>query len=95
MDRKSQEIDCIMQSQHNRGMRVLTIRNVPDELYRSISTRAQRNRRSLQQEALALLERVRGLGRAESVERAQTIRAQLAGRPLGDTVREVRAERRR
>jgi len=82
-----------MQSHHNSTMRVLTIRNVSDELYRTISARAQRNRRSLQQEALTLLERVRALERDDSVRRAQGIRQKLSGRSLGDSVRELREER--
>jgi len=74
-------------------MRVLTIRSVPDDLYRAIAARAQRNRRSLQQEALTLLERARALERDDSVRRAQAIRHKLSGRRLGDTVREIREER--
>lgn len=76
-------------------MKVLTIRNVPEALYRSIASRAQRNRRSLQQEALSLLERARALERNDSLSRAQAIRRRLSGRQLGDTVREIRAERER
>lgn len=37
-------------------MATLTIRNVPDELYAALKERARRNRRSLNQEVLALLE---------------------------------------
>jgi hypothetical protein len=76
-------------------MKALTIRDVPDQLYRCIAARAQRNRRSLQQEALALLERVRAFERDDSLARAERIRERLAGRQLGDTVREVREERER
>lgn len=84
-----------MQSHYYTVMKALTIRNVPDELYRSISARAQRNRRSLQQEALALLDRVRAFERHDSLLRAQAIRERLHGRNFGDTVRELREERKR
>jgi len=84
-----------MQSHYNAVMKALTIRGVPDDLYRCIAARAQRNRRSLQQEALALLERVRAFELDDSLARAQAIRGRLAGRQLGDTVREVREERER
>jgi hypothetical protein len=76
-------------------MRVLTIRNISDETYRAIALRAQRNRRSLQQEALLLLERGRALDKAGGLEKAKTLREQLSGRPLGNSVNEVREERRR
>ncbi len=77
-------------------MRVLTVRNVPDDLYAALVRQAEQNRRSLQQQVLVLLERGRDLGAAESpLETAQRIRAQLAGRPLGDTVAEIRADRER
>ena len=76
-------------------MKALTIRNVPDDLYRDLKELARRNRRSLQQQILVLLERVR-VGRPPSaVQRAAEIRARLAGRDLGDTVAELCAERER
>ena len=76
-------------------MRVLTIRNIPDEVYGSLTMRAKTNRRSLQQEALLLLERVRALENHGEIERARAIRARLQGRKLGNTVAEVRRERAR
>lgn len=74
-------------------MRALTIRNIPDETYRALVARAQRNRRSLQQECLLLLERARSLEKAGGIGRARAIRERLQGRNLGDTVRELREER--
>ncbi len=76
-------------------MRVMTIRNVPDELYRSLALRAERNRRSLQQEALLLLERAQVLERNDAIAKARAMRQRLSGRQLGDTVRELREERER
>ncbi len=74
-------------------MRALTIRNIPDDTYRALAARAQRNRRSLQQEALLLLERARALDAAGGLERARELRRRLAGRRLGDTLRELHEER--
>lgn len=76
-------------------MRVLTIRNVPDETYRVLAARALRNRRSLQQEALLALERATALEKQGGIERARAMRGKLKERELGDTVRELREERSR
>lgn len=76
-------------------MLVLTIRNIPDDTYRALAARAQRNRRSLQQEASLLLERARGLERNDGLEKARAMREKLRGRDLGDVVRDVRDERAR
>jgi plasmid stability protein len=73
----------------------LTVRNLPDELYARLTRLARLNRRSLQQQALVLLERARVDDPEGPVERAAAIRARLAGRALGDTVAEVRQERAR
>lgn len=43
-------------------MPALTIKNVPDEVYRRLKETARQNRRSLNSEAIVLLER--GLGRS-------------------------------
>ena len=76
-------------------MKTITVRNVPDDLYGDLKRLAARNRRSLQQQALVLLERAR-IARLESpVERAAAIRRRLEGRALGDTVAEIRQERER
>jgi plasmid stability protein len=82
-----------MMLHQNDVMRVMTLRNIPDELYRSLAARAERNRRSLQQEALLLLERAQALERDDVLARARAMRQRLVGRQLGDTVREVREER--
>ncbi len=77
-------------------MKVITVRNIPDALYRVLVRSAERNRRSLQQQVLTILERARLIDDADPpIERALRMRARLAGRALGDTVAEVRRERRR
>lgn len=76
-------------------MKALTIRNVPDDLYRLIARLAKRNRRSIQQQVLTIIERTRVLDHESSVEKAMRIRERLAGRNLGNTLEEVREERNR
>ena len=74
-------------------MKGITIRNIPDDLYRTITRIAKRNRRSIQQQVLSILDRARILDGKSPVERAETIRRKLKGRTLGDTVKEVQKER--
>lgn len=76
-------------------MKVITIRNIPEDLYRIISRLAQRNRRSIQQQVLTILDRARVLDNAAPVERAAEIRLRLAGRGLGNSINEIRQERNR
>ncbi|MSP93226.1 MAG: hypothetical protein EXR79_15760 [Myxococcales bacterium] len=76
-------------------MAVLTIRDVPDDLYAILKQLAARNRRSLQQEAIVQLEQARGRAGDSPLDRARVIRQQFAGRDLGDTVEEIRQERAR
>jgi len=76
-------------------MKVITIRNVPDDLYRVITRIAKRNRRSIQQQVLTIIERVRILDHESPVEKAMALRERLSGRKLGNTVEEIREERSR
>ncbi len=75
-------------------MKAITLRNVPDDLHQALVRLAQRNRRSLQQQLLVLLEQARSLDGESPLRRAAELRQRLAGRDLGDTVAEIRAERR-
>ncbi len=76
-------------------MKAMTIRNIPEDLYKAIVRLAKRNRRSIQQQVLVLLEKARALDDDSPLERAMKIRKSLEGRDLGDTVAEVRKERER
>ena len=76
-------------------MKVITVRNVPDEVYDAVAKLARRNRRSLQQQVLAILEQAQLLTHVSPVKRASALRERLAARPMGDTVGEVRKERMR
>jgi plasmid stability protein len=76
-------------------MKTITVRNIPDDVYRAVVELAGRNRRSIQQQVIAMLERARRLHGQPPTDRAAAMRARLKGRELGDTVEEVREERRR
>ncbi len=76
-------------------MKIITIRNVPDDLYGVITRLAERNRRSIQQQVLSILERARVLDSTSPASKAEEIRKRLSGRDLGNTVNEIRKERRR
>lgn len=76
-------------------MPALTIRDVPEDLYRLLKRLAERNRRSLQQELLIQLEHARLRATDSPLERARVLRESFAGRDMGDVVAEVRAERAR
>ena len=76
-------------------MAVLTIRDIPEDLYAILKRLAARNRRSLQQEAIVQLDQARERAGESPVERARAMRRQLAGRDLGNTVEEIRQDRAR
>jgi plasmid stability protein len=74
-------------------MKVITVRNVPDDVHRALTRLAERNRRSVQQQALLLLARARQLDRDSPLGAARALRERLAGRKLGNTVDELREDR--
>ncbi len=76
-------------------MKALTVRNVPDELYVRLASSARANRRSLQQQILAILDQAVPREPDRTLATAAALRARLAGRALGDTVDELRQERKR
>lgn len=89
-----------MHSSHTTSVRTITVRQVPDDVYEALQALAQRHRRSLQQEAIALLERARWLRGESPLQRARNIRASLAAKPgakrdFGDTLAEIREDRER
>jgi hypothetical protein len=49
-------------------IKILTIRNVPEDLYDIITRLARQNRRSIQQQTLSILERARILDNTTPVE---------------------------
>ena len=76
-------------------MKTVTIRNIPNDLYNIISRVAQRNRRSMQQQLLVILDKMRILDSESPVDKAAAIRKRLTGRALGNTLQEIREERKR
>jgi hypothetical protein len=75
-------------------MKTLTIRDIPEDTYGTVVRLAERNRRSIQQQVIVLLDRARVLERPSPLLVAREIREQLASREkLGDTVRELREDR--
>ena len=76
-------------------MKTVTIRNVPNDLYDTLAELAKRNRRSLQQQLLVLLDRARLLNGVPPGVKAAEMRKKLSNRNLGDTVAEIRLERNR
>ena len=76
-------------------MPTLTIRNVPPALYKQLKSLATKHKRSLQQQALVLLQAAEAFDKSLPSERIAALRAQFKGRDLGDLVEDVRAERAR
>ncbi len=76
-------------------MKTLTIRNIPNDLYNIIGRVAQRNRRSMQQQLLVILDKMRMLDGESPVGKTAAIRERLSNRALGNTAKEIREERKR
>jgi len=73
-------------------MSALTIKNIPDALYRTLKESAKAHRRSLNSEVIACLERTLGATRIDPdafVERTQRLHRQVRGPKL--TERALRA----
>jgi len=76
-------------------MSAITVRDVPEHVYKALAKLAGRNRRSLQQQVLTLLEQASLLDQDSPLDTAAAIRARLGRKDLGDTVAEIRRERSR
>ena len=76
-------------------MAAITVRNIPEDLYATLKTLAEKNHRSLQQQILTILESVRGLNVRSPIDRADAIRDRLAGRDFGSIVADIREDRER
>ncbi|OGL47032.1 MAG: hypothetical protein A2161_17610 [Candidatus Schekmanbacteria bacterium RBG_13_48_7] len=76
-------------------MKVITIRDIPDDLYHLITRLAKRNHRSIQKQVIAILDRARILEIQSPSDKARAIRERLHTRDLGDTVKEIQQERNR
>ncbi|MFZ5499262.1 MAG: FitA-like ribbon-helix-helix domain-containing protein [Pseudomonadota bacterium] len=76
-------------------MKALHIRNLPDEVHEALKRLAAASHRSVQEYVRALIEREVRLAKPSPVEAARHWRGKLAGRTLGDTIEDVRADRAR
>ena len=75
-------------------MPTLTIKGLPDPLYRRLKQQAEAHRRSLNSEIIVCLERALGAARPDPrtwLAQARALRERLRGRPLSD--RQLRAAR--
>jgi len=75
-------------------MPTLTIKGLPDPLYRRLKQQAEAHRRSLNGEIIVCLERALGAARPELrtwLAQARALRERLQSRPLSD--RQLRAAR--
>lgn len=75
-------------------MPTLTIKGLPDAVYRRLKQQAEAHRRSLNGEIIVCLERAVGAGQADPrawLDQARTFRERLRLRPLTD--RQLRAAR--
>ena len=76
-------------------MKALTIRNVDERVYERLQEMARMNRRSLQAQVKLILEREVQLTQGSHIHKIQEWRQQLADRPWGDIVSDIRRERER
>ena len=76
-------------------MKMLTVREVPDNVYSVIRQEADDNHRSLQEQVRFILAKEARLRQGAVSDAARHWRERLAGRRLGDTVAEIRAGRER
>lgn len=76
-------------------MKALSIRNLPDDIYDALKAMAIANHRSMQEQVRCLIERETKLYSSQGLATARHWRLKLAGRALGDTVADVRADRAR
>jgi len=74
-------------------MRTLTVRQVPDAVYRGLASWAKANHRSLQEQVRRILEREVSVNGGSTTEEAAAWRRKLAGRDLGSLSTAVREDR--
>ena len=76
-------------------MKAISIRNVPDDVYRALQEMAKKNRRSLQEQVKFILERELKLNNRSFLAGAAEWRKRLKGRKLKDTEKMVQEDRAR
>jgi plasmid stability protein len=76
-------------------MKSISIRNVPDQIYKGLQAMAKNNRRSLQEQIKFILEQEIKLGTRSFLAGAALWRKRLQNRSLSDTVKMLREDRER
>ena len=76
-------------------MKTLTVREVPDEVYGVIKQEAEANHRSIQEQVRYVLAKEARLRNGGFGAAAKKWRTKVAGRPMGDTVADIREGRNR
>ena len=74
-------------------MKSISLRNVPDNVYKALQEMARENHRSLQEQIKYLLEQEAGLVRGSPLAAASNWRKRLKGREFRDTVKMIRQDR--
>ncbi len=74
-------------------MKILTIREVPDDVYEELKRQAKANHRSLQEQMRMTLVKEAKIRGGSMLERARRWRRRLQGRDLGDAVEDIRQAR--
>lgn len=89
------QIDSNMHSRYVADMKTLTVREVPDEVYGVIKQEAEANQRSIQEQVRYVLAKEARLRHGGFRAAAKKWRTKVAGRPMGDTVVDIREGRNR
>lgn len=76
-------------------MKAMSLRNIPEDVYRGLQKMAKSNRRSLQEQTKYLLEQEIKLRRGSFVSKATTWRDRLMGRSFSNTIKNIREDRQR
>jgi len=76
-------------------MKALTVRGVPERVYRTLQQLAHDSRRSLQEQVTLILEREVALVTGSRLAGAHAIRKRLAERAWGSIVADIRQDRAR
>jgi plasmid stability protein len=76
-------------------MKSISLRNVPDNVYRALQEMAKANHRSLQEQIKCILEQEVSMVRGSPLAAAANWRKRLKGRKFSDTVKMIRQDRNR
>ena len=75
--------------------RSISIRNIPEDVYKGLRAMAKRNHRSLQEQVKIILEREIRLSNRSFLAKSNDWRKRLEGRRLSNAVKMIREDRNR